>query len=99
MEAAISRSREEIDNPDATSRKWEKGLTTWLEEIEKETGRTPIIYTRAEYWNRFDFRISAAIHCGSPTTRIPIQSQTYRNTGRIGHSGNFQPLKTIALAI
>lgn len=44
---------EDVDNADATSRKWETGLTIWLEEVEKATGRIPIIYTRAEYWNRF----------------------------------------------
>nr|AUN37576.1 lyzozyme M1 [uncultured bacterium] len=38
-------------NTSATPSQWASGLTHWLQQIEQRTGRTPMIYTRASFWN------------------------------------------------
>jgi lysozyme len=42
---------ENINNNSATRDQWINGVQTWLNHVQQTTGRTPIIYTRANFWN------------------------------------------------
>lgn len=42
---------EPINNKGATREQWITGVRIWLDRVEQATGRKPIIYTRANFWN------------------------------------------------
>ena len=42
---------ESAGNNGGSNSQWASGLTLWLQQVEKRTGRTPIIYTSVGFWN------------------------------------------------
>lgn len=63
-------------NGGATNEQWINGVRTWLNRVRASTGRTPIIYTRANYFNRHldntfgEFRLWVA-HWGAANPTLP----------------------------
>lgn len=42
---------ESINNKGATHEQWVNGVQAWLDHVRQATGRQPVIYTRANFWN------------------------------------------------
>ena len=61
------------------------GVRTWLETVERATGRRPIVYTRAGFWNQVGGGFGAyplwVAHYG-------VAAPASRRTGRAGPSGS-----------
>ena len=85
---------ESTGNTSASNSQWASGLTLWLQQIEQRTGRTPIIYTRANYWNGLNLPNLSHYPLWVANWRSPTSQPIMPTAGLSGRSGSI-PARTI----